>query len=409
MATAIGVLDAVRDSGQVSPEQFSQVFGSISFFVNAGIRFVEEICKLRAMTEMWEQIGRERYGVTDDKALRFRYGVQVNSLGLTEAQPENNVQRIVLEMLAVTLSKRARARSVQLPAWNEALGLPTPVGPAVVAADAAGARLRDRPARVRRHLRRLARDRGAHDRAARRGPGRTRRRARTGRRLRGGRDVEVTARRFDGDAHAPDRVGRAAGRRRQRLHRDRPSRRSAARARSSRSTTPSRPRWSPTCQAWRSARDQAAVDAALDELRRAAVEGDNVMPPSIALAKAGGTTGEWGRADARGVRRVPRPDGRVGRDGLVGRARRGGRVRQVDGRRAAEVPRRQARPRRPLQRRRADRRRRPRLRHGGRVLRHPADARADRRVGARRGSRRDRPVDPVGLAPRPGARRARST
>ncbi len=126
MATAIGVLDAVRDSGQVSPEQFSQVFGSISFFVNAGIRFVEEVCKLRAMTDMWEQIGRERYGVTDDKALRFRYGVQVNSLGLTEAQPENNVQRIVLEMLAVTLSKRARARSVQLPAWNEALGLPRP-------------------------------------------------------------------------------------------------------------------------------------------------------------------------------------------------------------------------------------------------------------------------------------------
>ena len=126
MATAIGVLDAVRDSGQVSPEQFSQVFGSISFFVNAGIRFVEEICKLRAMTELWESIGRDRYGVTDDKALRFRYGVQVNSLGLTEAQPENNVQRIVLEMLAVTLSKRARARSVQLPAWNEALGLPRP-------------------------------------------------------------------------------------------------------------------------------------------------------------------------------------------------------------------------------------------------------------------------------------------
>ena len=126
MATAIGVLDAVRESGQVSPEQFSQVFGSISFFVNAGIRFVEEVCKLRAMTDMWEQIGRDRYGVTDDKALRFRYGVQVNSLGLTEAQPENNVQRIVLEMLAVTLSKRARARSVQLPAWNEALGLPRP-------------------------------------------------------------------------------------------------------------------------------------------------------------------------------------------------------------------------------------------------------------------------------------------
>ncbi len=126
LATAIGVLDAVRDSGQVEPDQFSQVYGSISFFVNAGIRFVEEVCKLRALTELWDRIGLERYGVTDERARRFRYGVQVNSLGLTEAQPENNVQRIVLEMLAVTLSKRARARSIQLPAWNEALGLPRP-------------------------------------------------------------------------------------------------------------------------------------------------------------------------------------------------------------------------------------------------------------------------------------------
>ncbi|MFM8601055.1 MAG: methylmalonyl-CoA mutase family protein, partial [Actinomycetota bacterium] len=126
LATAIDVLDAVRDSGQVSTDQFDQVFGSISFFVNAGIRFVEEVCKMRAFTDLWERIALERYGVQDPKARRFRYGVQVNSLGLTEAQPENNVQRIVLEMLAVTLSKRARARSVQLPAWNEALGLPRP-------------------------------------------------------------------------------------------------------------------------------------------------------------------------------------------------------------------------------------------------------------------------------------------
>jgi (2R)-ethylmalonyl-CoA mutase len=126
MATAIGVLDAVRESGQVPADRFPAVFGSISFFVNAGIRFVEEICKLRAMAELWDRIGSERYGVSDERARRFRYGVQVNSLGLTEAQPENNVQRIVLEMLGVTLSKRARARSIQLPAWNEALGLPTP-------------------------------------------------------------------------------------------------------------------------------------------------------------------------------------------------------------------------------------------------------------------------------------------
>lgn len=126
LANAVGILDAVRDSGQVPPEQFSQVFGSMSFFVNAGIRFIEEICKMRAFTELWDRIGLERYGVTDEKARRFRYGVQVNSLGLTEAQPENNVQRIVLEMLAVSLSKNARARSIQLPAWNEALGLPRP-------------------------------------------------------------------------------------------------------------------------------------------------------------------------------------------------------------------------------------------------------------------------------------------
>ncbi|WP_028937308.1 protein meaA [Pseudonocardia spinosispora] len=126
LTTAIAVLDTVRDSGQVPPEQFEKVVARISFFVNAGLRFVEEMCKLRAFVALWDEITRERYGVKDPKARRFRYGVQVNSLGLTEAQPENNVQRIVLEMLAVTLSKDARARSVQLPAWNEALGLPRP-------------------------------------------------------------------------------------------------------------------------------------------------------------------------------------------------------------------------------------------------------------------------------------------
>lgn len=126
LCTAVAVLDAVRDSGQVPAERFPDVVQRISFFVNAGVRFVEEMCKMRAFVELWDEITRERYGVEDDKARRFRYGVQVNSLGLTEAQPENNVQRIVLEMLAVTLSKRARARAVQLPAWNEALGLPRP-------------------------------------------------------------------------------------------------------------------------------------------------------------------------------------------------------------------------------------------------------------------------------------------
>ncbi len=126
LTTAIAVLDAVKDSGQVPAEEFEKVVGRISFFVNAGVRFVEEMCKMRAFGRLWDQITRERYGVQDPKMRRLRYGVQVNSLGLTEAQPENNVQRIVLEMLGVTLSKDARARAVQLPAWNEALGLPRP-------------------------------------------------------------------------------------------------------------------------------------------------------------------------------------------------------------------------------------------------------------------------------------------
>ncbi len=126
VSNAIAVLDAVRERGQVSEKDFPKVFGRISFFVNAGVRFIEEHAKLRAMGVLWEELGRERYGVTEPKYLRMRYGVQVNSLGLTEAQPENNVPRIVLEALAVTLGREARARAIQLPAWNEALGLPRP-------------------------------------------------------------------------------------------------------------------------------------------------------------------------------------------------------------------------------------------------------------------------------------------
>jgi (2R)-ethylmalonyl-CoA mutase len=126
LANAIGVLDAVRESGQIPADEFPQVVGRISFFIDAGVRFVEEMCKMRAFTQMWDHICATRYGVTDEKLRRFRYGMQVNSLGLTEEQPENNIQRIVLEMLGVTLSKDARARAIQLPCWNEALGLPTP-------------------------------------------------------------------------------------------------------------------------------------------------------------------------------------------------------------------------------------------------------------------------------------------
>src|SRR3954467_14248748 len=126
LCTAIAVLDAVRDSGQVPEGEFGNVVARMSFFVNAGVRFVEEMCKMRAFAALWDEITLERYGVRDAKQRRFRYGVQVNSLGLTEAQPENNVQRIVLEALAVTMGRSARARAIQLPAWNEALGLPRP-------------------------------------------------------------------------------------------------------------------------------------------------------------------------------------------------------------------------------------------------------------------------------------------
>jgi len=126
LATAIAVLDTVKNSGEVTQAKFGEVVGRISFFVNAGMRFVTEICKMRAFVDLWDEITRERYGITDPKQRLFRYGVQVNSLGLTEPQPENNVARILIEMLAVTLSKKARARAVQLPAWNEALGLPRP-------------------------------------------------------------------------------------------------------------------------------------------------------------------------------------------------------------------------------------------------------------------------------------------
>ncbi len=271
MATAIGVLDAVRDSGQVSPEQFSQVFGSISFFVNAGIRFVEEVCKLRAMTDMWEQIGRERYGVTDDKALRFRYGVQVNSLGLTEAQPENNVQRIVLEMLAVTLSKRARARSVQLPAWNEALGLPRPW-------DQQWSLRMQQVLAFETDL--LEYDdifdgstviEATHRRAASGGAGRARRRARDGWRVRGGRDAEVAARHVDG------RSARGASSRGEQIvvgvndfveTAESPLGGEGAILKVDPAVEAEHGR--PTSPTGAQRRDQAAVDAALAELRRAA-------------------------------------------------------------------------------------------------------------------------------------------
>ncbi len=171
LATAIGVLDAVRSSGQVSAEAFPTVVGRLSFFVNSGIRFVEETCKVRAFTELWDRICLQRYGVEDPTLRRFRYGVQVNSLGLTEAQPENNVQRIVLELLGVTLSRVGPGPGHPAPGVERGARPAPPVGPAVVAPGPAGPRLRDRPARVPRPLRWVPRHRGTHRLAHRRGLG----------------------------------------------------------------------------------------------------------------------------------------------------------------------------------------------------------------------------------------------
>ena len=295
LATAIGVLDAVRDSGQVPADRFGQVFGSISFFVNAGIRFVEEICKLRAFTEMWDQIGLERYGVTDPKARRFRYGVQVNSLGLTEAQPENNVQRIVLEMLGVTMSKRARARSIQLPAWNEALGLPHPWDQQwslrmqqVLAYETDLLEYDDlfdgsyvvekRTAELREAAQAELDDvlamGGAFEAVDTLKARLVSSMAERTRRIASGEHTVVGVNRFTETEPSPLTADGA-------ILRVDPAVEAEMVA---------------DVQTWRSSRDDAAVDAALDELRRAAAEGDNLMPPSIALAKAGGTTGEWGAA-----------------------------------------------------------------------------------------------------------------
>ena len=295
LATAIDVLDAVLESGQVERSAFDQVFASVSFFVNAGIRFVEEVCKMRAFTELWDRIGRERYGVDDPKARRFRYGVQVNSLGLTEAQPENNVQRIVLEMLAVTLSKNARARSVQLPAWNEALGLPRPWdqqwslrmqqvlafesdllehddifdGSHVIEArtaeirDAAWAELEDVLAM------------GGAFAAVEDLKGRlVSSMAERTRRIENGDLTVVGVNRFVESETSPlggsDIILTVDPAVEAEMIAD--------------------------VEQWRAARDQPAVDAALAELVRAAREGSNIMEPSIALAVAGGTTGEWAGA-----------------------------------------------------------------------------------------------------------------
>jgi (2R)-ethylmalonyl-CoA mutase len=292
LATATAVLDDLK--GKVSAEDFPGMVGRISFFVNAGIRFVTEMCKMRAFVELWDEICRDRYGVEDPKYRRFRYGVQVNSLGLTEQQPENNVYRILIEMLAVTLSKNARARAVQLPAWNEALGLPRPwdqqwslrmqqilayetdlleygdlfdgnpavtarvealkngarvelalidgMGGAVAAIDYMKSRL------VEANAERIAR-------------------------IEGGDTIVVGVNKWTEGEQSPLTAGEEA------IMAADPQAEADQIAR---------------LKAWRAARDEAAVQAALARVREAAASGANIMPPSIEAAKAGATTGEWG-------------------------------------------------------------------------------------------------------------------
>ncbi len=296
LATAIAVLDTVRERKAVPEADFPKVVGRVSFFVNAGIRFVTEMCKMRAFVELWDEICRERYGVEEERYRRFRYGVQVNSLGLTEQQPENNVHRILLEALAVTLSKRARARAVQLPAWNEALGLPRPWdqqwslrmqqilayetdllefddlfdgNPAVEAkVEALKAGARDELATIEGMggaVACIGYMKGALVEAN------TARLARIER----GETVVVGVNRYQGGEESPLTAGEGGF-----LTVD-PAVEAEQIAR---------------LKAWRAARDEAAAQAALTELRAAAREGRNIMPPSIACAKAGVTTGEWGAA-----------------------------------------------------------------------------------------------------------------
>ncbi len=310
LSTAIAVLDALKTGGQVPAAEIPKVVGRISFFVNAGIRFIEETCKMRAFTALWDRITKERYGVQDETLRRFRYGVQVNSLGLTEPQPENNILRIVLEMLGVTLSKDARARALQLPAWNEALGLPRPwdqqwslraqqilafesdlleyedifEGSVVIEAqvrkmvDAAYREIQDIEARggvieavESGYLKqRLVESNAARIRA-----------------IESGQQVVVGVNKYTETAECPltkDLDGAI-------LTVDPEAEQAAIAA----------------IKKWRAGRDDAAARAALAKLRAAVEQGKNIMPPSIEAAKAGVTTGEWAAAlrDVIGEYRAP--------------------------------------------------------------------------------------------------------
>jgi ethylmalonyl-CoA mutase len=295
LSTAIAVLDEVKARGQVAEADFPKVFGRISFFVNAGIRVIEEIAKLRTMGALWEQIGRERYGVTDEKMLRFRYGVQVNSLGLTEAQPENNIQRIVLEALAVTMSRDARARALQLPAWNEAMGLPRPWDqqwslriqqvlaeetdlleyPDIFEGSVVMEGLVEELSAGALEEMKVVEERGGAVKAVPYMKARLveSHRERVGRIERGEQKV-IGQNSFTESAESPLTAGADGGI----MTPDPEVERELVAA----------------LENWRENRDQGAVDAALAELARvAAIDSENIMPATIAAAKAGATTGEW--------------------------------------------------------------------------------------------------------------------
>ncbi len=299
LCTAIAILDAVQASGQIPPERFADVVGRISFFVNAGIRFVEETCKLRAFGRMWDALVQQRYAVQNPKQRLFRYGVQVNSLGLTESQPENNVQRIVLEMLAVTLSKSARARAIQLPAWNEALGLPrpwdqqwalrmqqvlaletdlleygdlldgSPVVEAKVQELIAGAEAE--MARVEAHGGMVACIENGYVKREL-----VQSHTRRLRNIESGALHIVGVNCYQETAESPLTAGSESGI----MQVDAQAEREQIAA----------------LQAFRAKRQRSAVDAALAQLHAAATSGSNIMPSSIACARAGVTTGEWSEA-----------------------------------------------------------------------------------------------------------------
>jgi (2R)-ethylmalonyl-CoA mutase len=296
LAIAEAVLDTVRASGEIPAAQFSEAVARISFFVNAGVRFVTEMCKMRAFVDLWDEICEKRYGVTDPKLRRFRYGVQVNSLGLTEQQPENNVYRILLEMLAVVLSKKARARAVQLPAWNEALGLPRPwdqqwslrmqqivayetdlleYGDIFDGSHAIDAKVEALKSEAREELAHIEAMGGAiaavessymKQRLVESNAARLRK-------IESGEQAVVGVNKFLETEPSPLSAGGDGGIQ----------------------TVPESVEREQieSLKAWRAARDQDAAETALNGLRAAAQEGRNIMEPSIACAKAGVTTGEW--------------------------------------------------------------------------------------------------------------------